>query len=68
MLDQFCCGCVFYAPIPVPDAAGDGIAKVTISFPAWTVGHVASSTLELPVVPAPAATAPPGVTPVSRPH
>lgn len=65
-LDQVCCGCVFYAPVRVPDAAGDGLAKVTISFPSWTAAHVASSTVELPVIPAPAATATPAATPVSR--
>jgi hypothetical protein len=47
VLDQVCCGCVFYAPVKVPDAAGEGKAKVTFSFPAWSGGRVASSTIEL---------------------
>ncbi len=51
-LDQVCCGCVFYADIPVPDEAGEGTARVTYLFPTWADGHVESSTIELPIVPA----------------
>lgn len=48
VLDQVCCGCVFYAPVKVPDAAGEGKAKVTFSFPTWS-GQVASSTIHVPI-------------------
>ena len=33
----------------VPDEAGLGMAKVTFSFDAWTEGHVAPSTIEIPI-------------------
>lgn len=49
VLDQVCCGCVFYAPVQVPDTAGEGMAKVTFSFPAWSGAQVATSTIELPI-------------------
>jgi hypothetical protein len=52
-LDQVCCGCVFYAPVPVPDDAGEGAARVSYSFPSWSQVKVASSTIELPIVSAP---------------
>jgi hypothetical protein len=52
VLDQVCCGCVFYAPTRVPDDAGDVPARVTFSFPTWSAGRVASSTIELPLAPA----------------
>jgi len=35
--------------VRVPDGAGSGQAKVTLSFPAWNEGNVASATFELPV-------------------
>ena len=33
----------------VPDESGLGMAKVKFSFDAWTEGHVASSTIEIPI-------------------
>jgi hypothetical protein len=36
--------------VRVPDEAGLGQAKVTISFDAWKEGQVAPTTVELPVV------------------
>jgi hypothetical protein len=60
-LDQVCCGCVFYAPVRVPELAGDGFAVVTFSFPSWTAAHVASSTVTLPIAPPRAAATPVGV-------
>jgi hypothetical protein len=36
--------------VRVPDEAGVGKAKVTISFEAWKEGGVASSTIEVPLV------------------
>jgi hypothetical protein len=36
--------------VRVPDDAGPGTAKVTISFAAWKEGGVASSTIDIPVV------------------
>jgi hypothetical protein len=35
--------------VRVPDAAGSGKAKVTISFDAWKAGKVSPSTVELPL-------------------
>jgi hypothetical protein len=36
--------------VRVPDEAGDGPAKVTISFNNWMDGNIARSTFELAVV------------------
>jgi hypothetical protein len=36
--------------VRVPDEAGNGKAKLTISFAAWKEGNVFSSTVELPIV------------------
>jgi hypothetical protein len=41
--------------VRVPDEAGEGKAKVTISFPDWKEGKVASAIFDVPVVKAPAA-------------
>jgi hypothetical protein len=41
---QFCC------PALVPDEAGLGMAKVTVTFPDWKKGRVAPATVEIPVV------------------
>jgi hypothetical protein len=41
--------------VRVPAEAGLGNAKVTLSFPAWKEGNVATSRLELPVIAAPKA-------------
>lgn len=43
-LDHVCCGALFYGPVRVPDEAGDGMAKITFSFPAWSDASVASTT------------------------
>ncbi|HLJ95204.1 MAG TPA: hypothetical protein VKU02_18650 [Gemmataceae bacterium] len=34
----------------VPDEAGEGKAELTFSFDAWKTGHVARTTIQLPVV------------------
>jgi len=36
--------------VRVPDEAGEGKAKVTLSFSEWKAGKVAPVTLELPIV------------------
>jgi hypothetical protein len=36
--------------VRVPEAVGLGMAKVTLSFPAWKEGNVAAATFVLPVV------------------
>jgi hypothetical protein len=41
---------MFHDPVRVPDEAGLGKAKITVSFDAWKEGHVAPGTFELPVV------------------
>jgi len=38
--------------VRVPDEAGNGKAKVTLSFADWKEGHVAPATFEVPIVPA----------------
>jgi hypothetical protein len=35
--------------VRVPDEAGSGNAKVTVSFPGWKEGKVAPATFELPI-------------------
>jgi hypothetical protein len=43
-------GVVFHGPVPVPDEAGNGIAKLRLSFDSWKDFKVAaSSTFELPI-------------------
>jgi hypothetical protein len=39
-----------HGPVRVPEEAGEGKAKVTFSFDAWTEANVAASTVELPVI------------------
>jgi hypothetical protein len=36
--------------VGVPDEAGNGKAKVTLSFPDWREGEVAPATFEVPIV------------------
>jgi hypothetical protein len=45
-------------PVRVPDEAGSGSAKVTVSFPDWKEARVAPATSRLRVVPAAAAGGP----------
>jgi hypothetical protein len=45
-----CCGTRFYGPIHVPEKAGQGKAKVKLSFGAWKEGKVSAATFEVPVV------------------
>ncbi|HEY8747850.1 MAG TPA: hypothetical protein VIM11_07740 [Tepidisphaeraceae bacterium] len=47
VLDQRCCGSLFYGPVRVPPEAATGNAKVTVSFPAWKQGNVAPATFEV---------------------
>jgi hypothetical protein len=49
-LDQCRYGAVFLGPILVPEEAGLGNAKVTLSFDGWKEGNVMPATMELPVV------------------
>jgi hypothetical protein len=35
--------------VRVPEEAGKGKAKVTLSFDAWKEGHVAPATFEVPI-------------------
>ena len=39
----------FYGPVRVPDEAGNGKARVTLSFPDWKEGHVMPATFEVPL-------------------
>jgi hypothetical protein len=41
--------------VRVPKAAGEGNAKVRLSFPAWLEGKVAPAVIDLPMVGPPAA-------------
>jgi hypothetical protein len=50
VLDEFCCGSLFYAKIKVPPEACLGKAKATFAFDAWQEGKVKPTTVELPVV------------------
>ena len=49
-LEKFGCVGLFRGPVRVPEEAGLGHAKVTLSFEAWREGAVRASTTELPVV------------------
>jgi hypothetical protein len=40
--------------VRVPEAAGNGNAKVTLSFPDWKAGLVAPVVIEMPLLGAPA--------------
>jgi hypothetical protein len=44
------CNRRFYCPVRVPKDAGQGKAKITLSFPAWTDGQVVPATVEVPIV------------------
>jgi hypothetical protein len=46
---------LFHGPVRVPDEAGNGKAKVTVSFAAWKVREARSSTREVWVGERPAA-------------
>lgn len=50
VLEGRCCGTRFFGRSRVPEAAGTGKAKVTLSFDAWKEGKVAPATFEVPVV------------------
>ncbi len=50
LLDDVCCQSVFKGEIKAPPEAGPGTAKVTFSFGMWKEGHVAPSTVEIPVI------------------
>jgi len=39
-----------YGPVRVPDEAGLGVAKLTMSFDDWKEGKVAPATVEMQVV------------------
>jgi hypothetical protein len=39
----------FEGSVRVPDDAGKGRAKITLSFPDWKEGKITAATLELPV-------------------
>jgi len=53
VLNQRCCGTLFHAPVRVPDEAGEGKARVRLSFAAWKEGKVAPAQVDVPVVDAP---------------
>jgi hypothetical protein len=40
----------FSGPVRVPDGAGPGTARVTVSFPDWPQSDVPPATLNVPVV------------------
>jgi hypothetical protein len=40
---------LFHGPVRVPDEAGEGKAKLTISFDAWQGAGVRRSRIELPI-------------------
>jgi hypothetical protein len=44
------CNRRFYGPVQVPKEAGQGKAKITLSYPAWTDGQVVPATVEVPIV------------------
>lgn len=48
-LDKTCCGSIFHGPVPVPEEAGAGKARLTLSFDAWPAGHVSPSTAEVSI-------------------
>lgn len=47
-LTERCCGSLFHGHVPVPEGAGEGKARLTVSFPAWKDGPPAR-TFELPL-------------------
>jgi hypothetical protein len=48
-LDQRCCGDTVYAEFTLPREVGSGIAKVTVSYPAWKDEVVHSRSFEVPI-------------------
>lgn len=48
-LNERCCGDTCLAYMRVPAEAADGMAKVTLSYPAWKEQHVAPATFEVRV-------------------
>lgn len=46
-LDHRCCTCNIQGDVSVPEELGPGKARVTLSFPAWAEGRVASTTVEV---------------------
>jgi len=40
---------LFHGPVRVPDEAGNGNTKVTISFEGWKGGRIAPATFEIPI-------------------
>jgi hypothetical protein len=40
---------LFHDPVRVPEEAGNGTAKVTLSFPDWKEGKVAPSIVKIPL-------------------
>ncbi len=49
-LAELVSGVLFHGPVPVPDEAGEGLAKLQLSFDAWTDARIASSMIEVPIV------------------
>jgi RNA polymerase sigma factor (sigma-70 family) len=49
-LKERCCGTQFHGPVQVPEAGGQGKAKVTLSFLDWKQGKVAPAVVELPMI------------------
>jgi hypothetical protein len=49
VLAERCCGYLFHGPVQVPAEAARGAAKVTLSVPSWTKGHVTPATFEVPI-------------------
>jgi len=41
---------LFHGPVRVPEEAGNGKAKVTLSFPDWKEGKVIPASFELPIL------------------
>jgi hypothetical protein len=41
---------LFHSPVRVPKGAGQGKAKVKLSFDAWKEGKVTSAAFEIPIV------------------
>jgi hypothetical protein len=39
----------FHGPVRVPDEAGSGKARVTVSFPAWKQGKVAPTMFDIDI-------------------
>jgi hypothetical protein len=48
-LAELVSGVLFHGPVPVPDDAGNGTAKLRLSFDSWTEARITSSTIEVPI-------------------